>query len=176
MPIPPRTEEWEAPNGATGIKPIISTLLQVFQRDQAEALPKVVAAILPGEDLPEFVVFNKARRLNQSRPAISVIARREKPNFDSSSLVIATHKVDVEIEAKGSDSNLLADWMMCYVLGTVWMILQARVEDWTAELGDNFGALNIEIGEIDYRSFVDKTKTIYTDYAVVPVTVELLQG
>ena len=175
MPIPARTEEWQAPDEAEGIEPFVSNLLQIFERDQTKALLWAGR----GEELEEFQVFNNTRRLNQRWPAISVIARREEEPLDDTDAFFHKNLADVEIEVKGApngDPNALALELIRRVRAVKAMIKAGRVEDYTADMGSDFGGMTVSFSPVVYTSFIDKTKTVYTQYATMTVTQELLEA
>lgn len=172
MPIPPRTEDWEQPDEAEGIEPFISNLLQIVERDQEAAH----AAAGRGEELEPYAVFNVTRRLNQAWPAFSAIARREEEPPDETAAFVRRNTAELEIEVKGPDPNGLARELMRRVRAAKWMIKKGRIEDYTADMGSDFGGMVISVTPAVYTSFIDKTRSMYTQIATMTVTQELLEA
>lgn len=172
MSIPQREEEWAPTFEVEGIEPFVDNLLQVFQRDQQAAL----AWASREDDLPDFEVFNWARKINQNWPALSVIARQENSVINAGAFSQTKHVVEVEIEEKGVDPSQVIKTLMRRVRAVRAMIWAARTDDLTAGIGTHQMVTPvIEVTPAIYTSFYNKKQTSYLHYATMVVSIEFLE-
>jgi hypothetical protein len=171
MPFPPRTSPWVTSFEMEGIEPFASNLLSLFERDQTPALDWAAR----GEALEDFEVFNNSRRLNQKWAALSVIPRQEAtPLICEGQIIDVGHTVEVQIEDKGPEPNQLVWSVVRRVRAVRAMIWSASIEEltWNMQI-ENPGLLTVEVTPAIYAGFIDRNKTIYTQYASLSVSLKL---
>ncbi len=155
------------------IRPFITNLITVIQRDEREAL----LWANDGQAMAAFKVYRKARWINTLFPAISVIPRRsEVEQAQDNSRLEEEHTVEVEIEDLGQDPDVLAEMIERRVQAVDMIIRSASRADIAVgyEPG-RWGALLIEISPHEFTQFFNERQSIYKQTGTFGVTFNCME-